>query len=383
MISRKLLPILKKSKKSILLLGPRQVGKSTLLSELKPELKINLARESAFAEFSSNPSELEERIASVNPKVVLIDEIQRLPSLLNTVQSIIDEGGAKSPKFLLSGSSARKLKRGKANLLPGRLHSYELGPITAAELDYDVDTVSLMEFGSLPGIICENDRSQKMKTLRSYSAIYLKEEVQAEALSRNIEGFSRFLKVITPYSGHILDLSKLSEKARIQRPSADRYIEILEDTLIAKRCFSYACKGFKKTIKHPKIYFFDTGVINGLLGNFKASEDRKGLLFENLIYNQLLASAKSQDKEIEIRYFRTHDGTEVDFVVDFEDHRYLIEVKATDNIGSSDLKSLIALKGSVGHEGVTCFVFTIDGSSKKVNGIEILPWQHGLKKMGM
>ena len=359
------------------------MGKSTLLGSLHPELKINLARESIFSEFSSNPNELEERINSIKPKVVLIDEIQRLPSLLNTVQSIIDSGDAKTPQFLLSGSSARKLKRGKANLLPGRLHSFELGPITAAELDYNVDTALLMEFGSLPGIITETDRAQKIKTLRSYSAIYLKEEVQAEALSRSIEGFSRFLKAITPYSGHVLDLSKLSQKARIQRPSADRYIEILEDTLIAKRCLPYQCKGFKKTIKHPKIYFFDTGVINGLLGNFKASDDRKGLLFENLIYNQLLASAKSQDKEIEIKHFRTHDGTEVDFVVNFEDHQYLIEVKATDNVAVGDLRSLIALKNSIGHEHSTCFVFTINGQNKKINGVELLPWQQGLKKMGL
>ena len=383
MIIRTIQTILAKSNKSILLLGPRQVGKSTLLNELKPELKINLAKESTFSLFSSNPNELEERIASTKPKVILIDEIQRLPSLLNTVQSIIDDGGTKAPKFLLSGSSARKLKRGKANLLPGRIHSFELGTITAAELNYDVNTVELMEFGALPGTICEADRSQKIKTLRSYSAIYLKEEVQAEALRRNIEGFSRFMKTITPYSGHILDLSKLSEKARIHRPSADRYIEILEDTLIAKRCFPYQCKGFKKTIKHPKIYFFDTGVVNGLLGNFTASDDRKGLLFENLIFNQIHSSAKAQDKEIEIRYFRTHDGTEVDFIVDFEGNRYLIEVKATDNIGRSDLKSLIALKNSVGHENSTSYLFTIDGPSKKINGIDVLPWQLGLKKMGL
>ncbi len=383
MIQRKLGAILKKSKKSILLLGPRQVGKSTLLGTLGPELKINLAKESTFAEFSSNPNELESRINSIKPKVVFIDEIQRLPSLLNTVQTIIDDGGNNSPLFLLSGSSARKLKRGKANLLPGRLHSYELGTVTAGELDYHVNTVELMEFGALPGIITENSRTEKIKTLRSYSAIYLKEEVQAEALSRNIEGFSRFLKAVTPFSGNVLDLSKLSQKARIQRPAADRYIEILEDTLIAKRCFSYQCKGFKKTTKHPKIYFFDTGVMNGLLGSFKASDDRKGFLFENLIYNQLLSAAKSQDKEIDIKYFRTHDGTEVDFVVQYEDQQYFIEVKATDNVGTSDLKSLLALKSAPGHKDAICFIFTIDGHSKKANGIEILPWQFGLKKMGL
>jgi predicted AAA+ superfamily ATPase len=123
--------------------------------------------------------------------------------------------------------------------------------------------------------------------------------------------------------------------------------------------------------------------MNGLLKNFKASDDRKGLLFENLIYNQLLASAKNQDKDIDIKYFRTHDGTEVDFVVNFNEHQYLIEVKATDNVGHGDLKSLIALKDSVGHEHSTCFVFTINSSHKKINGIEIIPWQLGLKKMGL
>ena len=194
MIIRNVSPLLDASKKSVLLLGPRQTGKSTLVRALKPDLAVNLADESEYLSFARNPREIHERLLAQTYKTVFIDEIQRLPGLLNTVQSILDEGSRKT-KFYLTGSSARKLKHGKANLLPGRVHSYLLGPLAASEMGYNVDTKKALSIGTLPGIWTDKDPAQREKTLRSYAATYLKEEIQAEALTRNVEGFSRFLYV--------------------------------------------------------------------------------------------------------------------------------------------------------------------------------------------
>ncbi|MBT7713468.1 MAG: ATP-binding protein, partial [Deltaproteobacteria bacterium] len=217
-----------------MLLGPRQTGKSTLIKILKPELTINLADEGEFLLFTQNPDELKQRLASTQYKTVFIDEVQRLPGLLNTVQSILDDQD-NMIKFYLTGSSARKLKRGKANLLPGRVFNYQLGPLVTSELNYRIDTEKALSTGTMPGVYSENNPKFRYKTLRSYASTYLKEEIQAEALARNLEGFSRFLYFAAIYSGHFLDISKLASEAQVPRQSAVRYFEILEDTLIVNR----------------------------------------------------------------------------------------------------------------------------------------------------
>ena len=272
-----------------MLLGPRQTGKSTLIQNLNPDLTINLAKEAVFLDFASNPQELEQRLeGNSNAKTVFIDEIQRLPSLLNMIQALIDESPRRW-RFFLTGSSARKLKRGHANLLPGRLHSYELSGLTPIEVGAKFDVQSALSTGTLPGIYTESSNQQRIKTLRSYAATYLKEEIQAEALTRNLEGFSRFLFVTAACSGQFLDFAKLANEAKISRQSAMRYFEILEDTLIVNRCLPFAKSARKRLVQHPKFYFFDNGVYNALLGNFIASDDRKGLLFEHLFFNTLSA----------------------------------------------------------------------------------------------
>ncbi len=208
MIARTLEPLLRKSKKSVLVLGPRQTGKSTLIRNVEPELSINLALESTYLEFARNPAELPQRLAAKPYKTVFIDEVQRLPTLLNTLQALLDET-PRPPKFYLTGSSARKLRRGNANLLPGRIHTYHLGPLTSAELGRSVNVRRALSTGMLPGIWTEPEERERLKTLRSYAATYLKEEIQAEALTRSLEGFSRFLFVAAAEAGKFLDLSQL------------------------------------------------------------------------------------------------------------------------------------------------------------------------------
>ena len=255
MIKRTIEKDIKDSKKSTLLLGPRQTGKSTLIRNLKPDLEIDLAMESTFLQFAKNPDELPERLLAKKYKTVFIDEIQRLPELLNTIQWVIDNN-KNTPKFYLTGSSARKLKRGKANLLPGRIHAYYLAPLTVKEINYENATNKILSHGLLPGIWIEKDKGEKEKTLLSYASIYLKEEIQAEALTKDISGFSRFLYVIASESGKFLDISKLSSEAQVSRQSIVRYFEILEDTLVVKRCESFSKSQRRRLIQRPRFFFF-------------------------------------------------------------------------------------------------------------------------------
>lgn len=369
------------SKKSILLLGPRQVGKSTLMRELAPDLTINLARENEFLRYSANPGAFTDEIEGSDAKLVFIDEIQRIPSLLNSIQALIDESkGRRDLRFLISGSSARKLRRGQANLLPGRVHAYELGGLCAKELGYKVDTVKAMKHGFLPEPLLEPSARQAEKLLQSYSAIYLKEEIQAEALSRDIQGFARFLLVLATASGKILDFSKLSTKAKVSRSTSVRFVEILEDTLIAQRLECFSGSEGADTIKHPKFYFFDGGVLNGLLENFSFSEDRKGLLFEHLVYAQIRNSAFAHDVPCKIEFFRTRHGVEVDFVITLENRVWAIEVKSGE-VSDRDLSGLKAFKEYLPtvHQLVAV---TPDSRKRRKDGILICDWVTLLKEMG-
>ncbi len=375
MIARSIATRLKNARKSVLLLGPRQTGKSTLVHSLNPELTVNLARESEFLAFSANPSAIEERISAVRPVTVFVDEVQRLPTLLNTIQALIDDAKRSGVplKFFLTGSSARKLRRGQANLLPGRILLYEMGPLTTAELGSDFNVRRALELGTLPEPYLEPDRATAEKQLESYAGVYLKEEVQAEALSRNIEGFSRFLTVAAASSGRILDLSKLSQRARVSRTSTLRYFEMLEDTLLVHRLTPFPNAPRADLVKHPKIYFFDPGVLNSLLGNFSASPDRIGSLFEHLVVSQLRAAAMARDVKLDIHTFRTRGGLVVDYIVSKGDATWAIEAKTAANIQVRDSDSLVAAKTYLPRR--TRMIIVVPGGSPRrlANGVDILP----------
>jgi uncharacterized protein len=369
-IKRQLIESIKKFKKSILLIGPRQTGKSTLISSLKPDLEINLADGSTYLDFLKDPDLLRKRVAK--NKTIFIDEIQKIPSLLNTVQTLIDKD--KNLQFFLTGSSARKLRRGQANLLPGRILTYEIGPLTLTEINKKYDLEKLLSTGALPGIFTEENSDLNEKLLKSYAQTYLREEVQAEALTRNLEGFSRFFDIIASRSGDFIDFSKFSSLASIERTSAKRYFDILVDTLILTEVPSFTKSSKRRLVQHPRFYFFDVGVLNGSLGNFIISNDRIGVLFEHLCLQMIVSEAKARDQEIRVSVYRTEAGAEVDFIVERNNQTYAIEIKASKKIRSQDLKGLKSFTDFYGPE-VKKIVITIN------ENILVLPLNEAIKEI--
>ena len=378
-LNRILANILNSSSKSILLLGPRQVGKSTLIQTLKPDLSINLSDESTYIEFASNPDEIHQRLSGNSYNTVFIDEIQRLPSLLNTIQVILDEKKSVT-KFYLTGSSARKLKRGHANLLPGRIFSYQLGPLCTAELNYKLDVVKALSLGTLPEPYLMQQKQEAEKLLLTYSGVYLKEEIQAEALTRSLEGFSRFINAAANSSGQILDFSKIAKQAKIERKICSRFYEILEDTLIVHKLEVYE-KTSADIKKRPKFYFFDSGVLNGLLKNFTISNERKGILFEHLVINQVIASAKARDYELKLSYFRTRSGYEVDLIIEIKNKTYAVEIKSgvVDSGDAKKLERFLEFQDNLSGLFLVCLKSPV----KKIGQVKICELSQFIKELGL
>jgi predicted AAA+ superfamily ATPase len=382
LISRQVAKIIEESKESILLLGPRQTGKSILISALSPDLSINLARESTFLEFASDPTLLDAQINALKPRTVFIYEVQRLPSLLNTVQAIIDESRG-TLRFFLTGSSARKLRRGRANLLPGRVLALELGPLLHVELGEAFDLSASLSVGTLPGIITDDSAIERERVLTSYAGTYLKEEIQAEALTRDLEGFARFLRYCAAASGQYLDMTRLAAEAQVKRASAIRFFEILEDTMLAFRCDAFAKSERRRLIQHPRFFFFDNGVLNGILGNFKVSDDRRGMLFEHLVITQVYHTARAIGGEIRLSNYRTEHGAEVDLVIERADGEILaVECKSRGNVGSNDLEGFRSL-GSYINKPHRKIIIYGGATPRRMDDVEILPFQLGLREIFM
>lgn len=375
-IKRVLLSKINKLNKSILLIGPRQTGKSTLIKELNIDLQINLADEQRFVEFLRDPSLLKNIIK--NNKKIFIDEVQRIPSILNTVQTLIDQD--KKLQFFLTGSSARKLKRGQANLLPGRLLTYELGPLTHQELNEAFDVRKALQIGLLPGIYTEESEEVAQKTLKSYATTYLKEEVQAEALTRNLEGFSRFFQIVASRSGDFIDFSKFSAQAMVERTTAKRYFDVLEDTLIVNTVEAFTKSSKRRLVQHPRYYFFDVGVLNGCLENFYLSQDRIGNLFEHLFLQLVLSTAKSHDQSVRVSVYRTEAGAEVDFIIEKNSELFAVEVKASKNIGITDLRGLKSFSEFYNKKHQS-FVVYMGDLEQEIDGVHVGSIQSILKKI--
>jgi predicted AAA+ superfamily ATPase len=374
-LTRLLFPRLRASKKSVLLLGARQVGKSTLARSLGPDLVIDLADEQSYLDHAKDPGRLGRELRAVaKPALVVVDEVQRIPSLLNTVQAVMDEGTRH--RFVLTGSSARKLKRGGANLLPGRIVLEHLDPLALHEIGDDFDLDRALTVGTLPGVYLDSDSGTDV--LQTYANVYLREEIQAEAVVRDLGSYARFLDAAAASSGDWINYSKLANDTEIAKETLRRYFQILEDTLLAFRIPPFASRRTTRHVSHrDRILFFDVGVRNALLGLHRRPPPatERGKLFEHWLILQCIYFARARHLPWRFSAYRTDAGAEVDFVIDTGPKLVAIECKAGRNVSRSQLGGLRSF-ASVAHKPTRLLVaFQGDRPQRFDDGVEAVPYR--------
>jgi predicted AAA+ superfamily ATPase len=322
--------------RSLFLLGPRQTGKSTLLRHAFPNARyFDLLEADTFRVLSAYPETLRQSLTP-DDRLVIIDEVQKLPALLDEAQALIDRNPAL--RFILTGSSARKLKRGRANLLAGRAWFASLHPLVSAELPADALNRRL-NVGSLPAVF---DSPAPAEELKAYVGGYLKEEVRAEGLVRSIESFSRFLDVAALTNAQLLNYTAVANDTGIPVRTVREHYQILEDTLLGFQLPPFRRSHKCKPVATSKFYFFDVGVANALMkrGQIRPGSELYGPALEHQVFLELRAYLDYRRIDRPLTFWRTHAGHEVDFVVG---DAVAIEVKASRRVSPADLKGLVAL----------------------------------------
>jgi len=318
-------------KKSFFLFGPRGTGKTTWLKTFfNADLYIDLLRSETYLELSNAPEKLREKTLALPPKSkIVIDEIQRVPQLLNEVHSLLVEY-ENQYTFAMTGSSARKLKRNEANLLAGRAVTRYLYPLICCELDKDWQLEKILKFGSLPLTITAEDEEEKIDYLMSYVETYLKEEILQEALVRNVANYHRFLHHVALMNGQVINLNNLSRETGIPRSTLDGHFTILKDTLLGDFVEPIHLGAKVKEVSTPKFYLFDCGVTRALRQELRDSlSEEKGLLLETMIVSELKAYIRYTQQSWELYYWATPSGNEVDFIISASKKKIGIEVKSS------------------------------------------------------
>lgn len=367
------------TKKSFFLLGPRGTGKTTWLKQQFPKaIYIDLLNTAKYIELLAQPQRLETFIPPDYQDWVVIDEVQRVPALLFEVHRLIEE---RHISFVLTGSSARKLKQRDVNLLAGRALTYHCYPLTVAELGRDFDVQHALTYGHLPATFQEE---HPQKYLESYVGTYLREEVQQEGLTRNLAAFSRFLEVASFSQGQVLTMAGVAREAAVQQKVAENYFTILEDLLIADRLPVFTKRAKRRPTAHPKFYFFDTGVYRAIRpkGPLDSPEEIDGIALETLVYQELKAINAYADLGYELYYWRTA-GTaayEVDFVLYGKAGIIAIEVKASQRIQQQNLRGLRAF--AVDYPQVRKSYLVYGGTERRYEGnIQCIPITDFLKNL--
>jgi predicted AAA+ superfamily ATPase len=359
--------------RSVFLFGPRRTGKSTLLRELFPSaVYYDLLDSVTFRELSSSPELIRQR-RQPTQNLIIIDEVQKLPGLLNEVHLLIEKH--KELRFILTGSSMRKLRRGGANLLAGRALRANLYPLVTPEVP-NVDLTTRLLRGGIPSILTSQIAREDLK---AYVGDYLKEEIQGEFEARNLEGFSRFLDLAGTCNGEQVNYSALGTDLGINPKTIREYFQVLEDTLLGVELPSFTKCKKRKPVTTAKFYFFDIGVANILRGNSieELSQENYGHTLEHLVFNELRAYIDYKRLDISISYWRTYTQFEVDFVLG---DNIGIEVKSKVKVSRKDTKGLRAL-----NEEVTLrrriVVCREESARIDDDGIEIIPINEFLKEL--
>ncbi len=366
--------------KSVLLLGPRQTGKTTLAQRLPCCLALSFVQPEVRQRYEKSPSLLTGEVEALKPPrptarpLVFLDEVQKVPKILDVVQDLIDRRKA---NFILTGSSARKLRRGPStNLLPGRIVALKLDPFTLTEgPGQSLDDWLL--YGALPGIAAIESRQDKETDLASYVTVYLEEEIRAEAIVRNLGSFARFLEYAASESGQIVNLRKLSQEVGVAHTTIASYYQILEDCLIAERVEPITrSRTRKKLTKAQKYLFFDLGVRRlAAKEGTRLPRETLSLLFEQFVGLELLRASRVSERKIQIRFWRDPDGPEVDWVIEEEGTYLPIEVKWTASPTPRDARHLQLFLSEYPQARAGYLICQTPRRVKLAERLLALPWQ--------
>lgn len=372
---------------SFFIFGARGVGKSTYITEQflqkQSSYRINLLDYDSEEKYSKDPQTLEREIEAFSKKVewVFIDEIQKVPKLLDIVHKLIE---SKKQKFILTGSSARKLKRDGSNLLAGRAFLNFLFPLTWSELNSNVTLDFLLSWGSLPKVVFSDSDEQRKAFLKTYVQVYLKEEVRSEQLVRDLDPFRDFLEVAAQMNGKIINYSRVAQEVGVSDKSIHSYFQILQDTYIGFYLTSFHRSIRKLQRSHPKFYFFDVGVKRQLDRSIDSqlipSTIAYGEAFEHFLILEIYRLASYYQKNWTFSYFQTKEGLEIDLVISLNRRQeILIEIKSTTRIIVSDFKYLDKMSSEFNAKKV--YVFSNDKTNQKLGSVYFMHWQLGLKEL--
>lgn len=329
----------KPEKQSFFLLGPRGTGKSTVIKELFPDaLYVDLLLPDVYRSYLARPERLQElALAHRDNKVIVVDEIQKVPQLLEVVHSLMEKKNGR--QFVLTGSSARKLKKTGVDLLAGRAVVKKMHPFVAGELKEKFDINSALTYGMIPVVL---DSANPNASLQAYIDLYIREEVQMEGLTRNVGNFTRFLEAASFSHGSVLNISNIARECEVERKIVEGYLHILEDLLLAYRLPVFSRRAKRATVQHPKFYFYDTGIYNALRpsGPLDKPEEKAGVALEGLVAQHLMAWIDYRQLPSSLYYWRTSAGSEVDFVIYGTGIFRAIEVKNSGKFHPQDLRGL-------------------------------------------
>jgi predicted AAA+ superfamily ATPase len=363
---------------SFFLFGPRGTGKSTWLqAQLPGALRIDLLDPASQRLYQARPERLRELIQG-NPEArdIVIDEIQKVPALLDVVHQFVE--AHPELRFILTGSSARKLRRGGSNLLAGRLVQAEMHPFTAHELGPDFDLRRALRIGLVPLVWNAADPES---TLRAYATLYLREEVQAEALVRDIGAFARFLEGVSFSHGSLLNLAEVARECQVSRKTVEGYLGILEDLLLAFRLPVFTRRAKRHLVAHDKFYYFDAGIYRSLrpAGPLDRPEEIEGMALEGLVAQHLRAWLAYQGNNDRLYYWRTKSGSEVDFVVYGPTTFAAWEVKRAASVHGTDLRALKAFREDYPEARVG--LLYLGKERLEIDGIPVVPCENFLRQM--
>ena len=370
--------ILKNPDKSFFLFGPRGTGKTTWIKDrFQNALGFDLLDSATFSQLLRNPGDLYTEVSASNLEWVVIDEIQRVPALLNEVHRSIENLGR---KFVLSGSSARKLRRPNVNLLAGRALTRTMFPLTSHELGSDFDVDRALQFGTLPTAI---NSSLPADYLRSYAHNYLVNEIQTEAQIRDLAGFARFLEVATRQNAQLTNAASISRDVAVARTTVQSYFEVLRDTLIAYWLPPWKLKRSNKQVSSSKFYMVDCGIVRALSERlvYPIHDEERGPLFETLVINEIRAYLDYMNLHFPLYFFRTYSGLEVDVLFETLDGFVAIETKSSTRWERKFNRGLHTVAKELGDSKVHKFGVFNGVREQRIDGVRVMPIREFLRTL--